>query len=43
MVHNRDRVLLASLRIVGVIVALLMFAFLYYVARLYVGPSIAAR
>ena len=43
MVQNRDRVLLAGLRIAGVIVAVLMFAFLFYVARLYLGPTLAAR
>jgi hypothetical protein len=43
MVQNRDRALLTRLRIAGVIVAALMFALLFYLARLYVGPSVAAR
>jgi hypothetical protein len=37
-----DRVILKRLRIVGVIVAVLMFAFLYYIALLYVSPNVTA-
>ena len=43
MVQNRDRLFLAGLRIAGVIVVVLMFAFLFYVARIYVGQGVAAR